>query len=113
MKIAKGNRNQKQQGDIVAVRIEAVPSEAVKQEPVNGVYVIAQGSAGGNAHVVNAAGVTAWKVGEAWVVEAAEAVLIHTATVEKHSDIVLDGLWRLDCVVETDPFSKLISAVRD
>lgn len=113
MKIKKGNEKQKQQGDVILMEIDAVPTGAIKIEPVNGCYVIAQGSAGGNSHIINAtSGVTLYKYGEGFVVEG-PATMIHTATSDKHDDLAFNKIWLIDFIVESDPFSKLISIVKD
>jgi hypothetical protein len=115
MKIKNGNKNQKQQGDVILKKIEALTEGGVKFEPVLGSYVIAQGSAGGNSHVLNAVdGLTVYKFRDGFEIEAKNKVtLVHTATIDKHDDIVMTGLWRINFVVETDPFSKIISQVKD
>lgn len=103
-----------QQGDLIVEKVTKFPvkSSLKALSPVNGKIILAQGSANGNAHVVNAANAKAWVDSDAkiWLELKAGAGLLH----EEHKRIMLPaGKYMVEPVVELDPFADEVRAVQD
>lgn len=101
-----------QQGDCIAIKIDAVPegSKAVKPGPRG--YVLAEGEHTGHAHCIDATRDVEMyeKDGVLYLKVAAPAPLTHE---EHHTQTIEPGIYEVRRVVEVDPFSDEIRTVAD
>lgn len=109
----KPNAKQRQQGDVLITKIDAMPSAAKKMPPKARGYVIAEGEATGHAHTIATDAIEDISIDEQGVIYAQIAKqvdLVH----EEHGPVSLDpGIYRFDRVQEYDHFQEEARQVAD
>lgn len=107
------NLNQRQQGDVLILKVDAMPSGCKTVKPAARGFVIAEGEATGHAHTIATDAVEAMAVDEAGIIYAQIAKqvdLLH----EEHNPVSLDpGIYRFGRVQEYDHFSEEARQVVD
>ena len=101
-----------QQGDVILRRIDALPSGTKPVAPQGNRYVVAEGEATGHAHAIPiGAGCEMVERDGVLYLSVTEAVsLTHE---EHHAQVVEPGVYEVGKVVEVDPFTEEVRAVRD
>lgn len=105
-KIAKNNL---QQGDVLAVKLDAMPCGKCKVVSKKKI-VVAHGESG-HSHVIDCEDAELVQIGERMLIRlGSQATLTH----EEHKAITLEpGIWEIGRVQEYDYFSKMARDVRD
>lgn len=105
-------KSQKQQGDVLFLRIKNLPANVEKLCSHNGKFILAEGEAIGHTHCVeNIDNVLFEKDGTLYLsVSNKETTVMH----EEHRAVTLEkGVWEIGNVVEFDPFEDEIRKVAD
>jgi hypothetical protein len=81
------------QGDVLLLKVDKLPPEAVAESPDEGRIVLAYGEVTGHAHAVSTAHAAMYKINEErYLVAEPGAQLVH----EEHSTIIIDpGVYRV------------------
>lgn len=111
--------NQKQQGDVLFIKIAEIPDGATELNPENpehakyfknGKLVLALGEATGHAHTIEAK--KAFILGSTIYFMVADKPVV--AEHNTHHDVMIEpGIWESGQVVEIDPFEEEIRRVSD
>jgi len=105
-------KKQKQQGDVLFLRIKSLPEGIKEVKPRNGKYILAEGEATGHAHAIVAnTDVQLYERDNVlYLSVSTPAVITH----EEHKEITVEeGIWEVGGVVEIDPFEEEIRRVMD
>ncbi len=102
---------QKQQGDVLFLRVKGLPKGATPINAVNNKYVLVEGETTGHAHCVCSEDV---QLHESNGVLYMSVEAPSTVTHEEHGDVVIEeGVWEVGRVAEVDPFQREIRSVSD
>ena len=103
---------QQQHGDVLLLKVAAIPVGAKPRKPANGRCVLAEGEATGHAHVMDC--------GTAEMFEAEDGTLYLSVkeptelTHEEHATQTVEpGVYEIGRVVEVDPFEGEVRTVAD
>jgi hypothetical protein len=101
-----------QQGDVLFKRVHGLPEGLKAAELKNGAYVLAEGEATGHSHTVLPDGAKLFEdsTKTLWLSVEKPSTIRH----QEHGPITLaPGAYKVGQVVEVDPFTNEIHAVRD
>jgi hypothetical protein len=101
-----------QQGDVLLVKVDAVPQDAKPVSASGGRFVLAEGEATGHAHAVTVSeGVEMLERGGVLYLSAATETEVEHE--EHHAQKVSPGVYEVRRVVEVDPFADEVRMVED
>lgn len=100
-----------QQGDILLIKVDEVPSNAKAIARTKYGIVLAKGEATGHTHVITDVDCEAYTLADAFFIKCGKpTMLVH----EEHSTITLDpGTWQVSHVREYDHFAEEARVVVD
>jgi len=110
-------KNRAAQGDILIRRIESLPKDAVKQDPINGHHVVAH-SETGHHHTIQADGVNLFVAANddkmiMYLVVDSKADLIHNRSFDTHKPLRFDaGVYEIRRQREYSPRASALEGWR-
>lgn len=105
-------KNQHQQGDVLMLRIDALPKNVKKVKPKNGRHILAEGEATGHAHAIS-------DIKNCDFFQEEDGTLYMKCITpvdvnhEEHGSHLVEGIYEIGQVIEIDPFENEIREVKD